>query len=79
MTTELNPSGHNKPYYEEEEQLLISLKQYSGLSWAQIASSFNNEVPNDRQRSVSGLENKWRSLQAAQRIVELNHLFQEQG
>jgi hypothetical protein len=27
MAAELNAPGHNKQYYEEEEQLLIALKQ----------------------------------------------------
>ncbi|OJJ66303.1 hypothetical protein ASPBRDRAFT_48959 [Aspergillus brasiliensis CBS 101740] len=54
-------SGHNKQYYPEEEFLLIQLKQ-SGMSWYQIEDSYNRVVPQDRQRTATALENKWRQL-----------------
>ena len=63
MTAEPNAPGHNKQYYEEEEQLLIVLKQLGGLSWSEIALRFNESVPEDRHRTASALENKWRQLQ----------------
>lgn len=57
-------SGHNKPYDDTEEQLLVTLKGM-GLSWHQIAIEFNSRVATDRQRSASALENKWRQLRHA--------------
>ncbi|KAJ6001638.1 hypothetical protein N7522_006865 [Penicillium canescens] len=62
MAAEPNAPGHNKQYYEEEEHLLISLKQLGGLSWPEIALRFNESVPDDRHRTASALENKWRQL-----------------
>lgn len=61
MAAEPNAPGHNKQYYEEEEHLLIALKQL-GLSWPEIALRFNESVPDDRHRTASALENKWRQL-----------------
>ncbi|KAJ5593086.1 hypothetical protein N7537_009990 [Penicillium hordei] len=63
MTAEPNAPGHNKQYYKEEEQLLIVLKQLGGLSWSEIALRFNESVPEDRHRTASALENKWRQIQ----------------
>ncbi|PKX91419.1 uncharacterized protein P174DRAFT_452741 [Aspergillus novofumigatus IBT 16806] len=54
-------SGHNKTYYPSEEQLLIELKS-SGLSWKEIEIEYNKNVQEDRQRTASALENKWRQL-----------------
>lgn len=62
MAAEPNAPGHNKQYYEEEENLLIVLKQIEGLSWTEIALRFNERVPDDRHRTASALENKWRQL-----------------
>ncbi|OQE10127.1 hypothetical protein PENFLA_c001G04860 [Penicillium flavigenum] len=62
MAAEPNAPGHNKQYYEEEENLLIVLKQLEGLSWPEIAVRFNESVPADRHRTASALENKWRQL-----------------
>ena len=52
-------SGHNKPYDDTEEQLLVTLKGM-GLSWHQIAIEFNSSVDPNQQQSVLALENKWR-------------------
>ncbi|OJZ80190.1 hypothetical protein ASPFODRAFT_53828 [Aspergillus luchuensis CBS 106.47] len=59
--SEFFASGHNKQYYPEEELLLIQLKQ-SGMSWYQIEDAYNRVVQQDRQRTASALENKWRQL-----------------
>lgn len=54
-------SGHNKQYHNNEEQLLILLKT-SGLSWRQIEIEYNKNVAEDRRRTATALENKWRQL-----------------
>jgi hypothetical protein len=54
-------SGHNKQYHNNEEQLLIFLKT-SGLSWRQIEIEYNKNVAEDRRRTATALENKWRQL-----------------
>jgi hypothetical protein len=56
-----NVSGHSKQYRPEEEELIITLKS-SGLSWREIEAEYNRQVANDRQRTMSALENKWRQL-----------------
>ncbi|KAL4782943.1 hypothetical protein BJX76DRAFT_331347 [Aspergillus varians] len=58
-------SGHNKPYNPNEVQLLIALKS-SGMPWRLIELEYNRQVPADRQRTASALENKWRQLLSIQ-------------
>lgn len=40
MATDSTAPGHNKPYYQEEEDLIVSLKQL-GFSWAEITYRYN--------------------------------------
>ncbi|KAJ5882313.1 uncharacterized protein N7529_000985 [Penicillium soppii] len=78
MSAEPNAPGHNKQYYEEEEDLLIMLKQLGGLSWPEIAHRFNESVTDDRRRTASALENKWRQLRKTYNLAETPHMFLEQ-
>ncbi|EED21214.1 hypothetical protein TSTA_084450 [Talaromyces stipitatus ATCC 10500] len=62
--------GGNKPYYPEEEFLILGLRA-GGLSWMQICIVFNQSVPEERRRNRSAIKNKHRrlkeSLQASQK------------
>ncbi len=65
-------SGHNKPYNPNEVQLLIALKS-SGMPWRLIELEYNRQVPADRQRTASALENKWRQLLSIQ--IHVRHKY----
>ncbi|KAH8726677.1 hypothetical protein GQ44DRAFT_771054 [Phaeosphaeriaceae sp. PMI808] len=49
------------PYTEEEEQLLIRLKNL-GLDWYEITSTYNQDVPPERRRTEDGLKNKYERM-----------------
>lgn len=61
MAADSTAPGHNKQYYPEEEDLLVSLKQL-GLSWVEITHRYNQSVTTERHRTTTALENKWRQI-----------------